>query len=317
MSSEANIVADESNEISDTIDIHELLEFANSKTFDDEKELVARKKSFEKVASFFELIKSEKTDEIKNEIEQNSEENEEIQLNSDDPNESIENSKADQLLGSETLSSDVAKSESEIEKDFLSADDEAFASNEDSVDEIEEKNTPENEFEPVDFSKATDDIEEEIPLTNENSEDEISEEVSPEYERGYNEALKEFEQTLVIEKKLISDFGQTILSARNEAAKIVEELISEKVREIAHNFLGHKIDTLPDEFIEQVKTAGKSIVSQMDDFVVEFNEIDAASLKENANLEDFNMKIKEVTDLNRGEFRLKVGKSGYEQRVLD
>ncbi len=55
----------------------------------------------------------------------------------------------------------------------------------------------------------------------------------------------------------------------------------------------------------------------MDDFVVEFNEIDAASLKENANLEDFNMKIKEVTDLNRGEFRLKVGKSGYEQRVLD
>ncbi len=200
MSSEANIVADESNEISETIDIHELLEFANSKTFDDEKELVARKKSFEKVASFFELIKSEKTDEIKNEIEQNSEENEETQLNSDDPNESIENSKADQLLGSITLSSDVAKSESEIEKDFLSADDEAFASNEDSVDEIEEKNTPENEFEPVNFSKATNDIEEEIPLTNENSEDEISEEVSPEYERGYNEALKEFEQTLVIEK---------------------------------------------------------------------------------------------------------------------
>ena len=43
---------------SSSVDVKELLEIANSKVFDDQDGLTERKKNFEKVTSFFDLIKS-------------------------------------------------------------------------------------------------------------------------------------------------------------------------------------------------------------------------------------------------------------------
>ena len=43
---------------SSLLDVAELLEIANSKVFDDQDGLTERKKNFEKVTSFFDLIKS-------------------------------------------------------------------------------------------------------------------------------------------------------------------------------------------------------------------------------------------------------------------
>ena len=43
---------------SSLVDVAELLEIANSKVFDDQDGLTERKKNFEKVTSFFDLIKS-------------------------------------------------------------------------------------------------------------------------------------------------------------------------------------------------------------------------------------------------------------------
>ena len=53
------------------------------------------------------------------------------------------------------------------------------------------------------------------------------------------------------------------------------------------------------------------------EIIVELNEIDAAALKTNIKLEQLAFKIKEVTDLGRAEFRIIVGKSGYEQKIAD
>ena len=47
-----------SNE-ADFIKIEELLEFANSKVFDNEENLLEKNRNFEKVSSFFDLVKSE------------------------------------------------------------------------------------------------------------------------------------------------------------------------------------------------------------------------------------------------------------------
>ena len=49
----------------DSIDIRDLLDVANSKVFDDDHDLISKTKNFEKVASFFDLIKSESAEEPK------------------------------------------------------------------------------------------------------------------------------------------------------------------------------------------------------------------------------------------------------------
>jgi len=144
-----------------------------------------------------------------------------------------------------------------------------------------------------------------------------SKENSEEYERGYQDALKEFENTLLAEKKTISDFGKTLLSVRDDAASLIQELITEKVIEIASEFLGKVISETPEDLVKKVESVSSSILSSNKEIIVEFNEIDAAALKENLDLDDLPMKIREVTDLGRGEFRMLVGKSRYEQRISD
>ena len=53
-----------------SIDIKQLLEAANSKAFDDEDDLLRKDKTFEKVSSFFDLIKASSTDEVVSREEQ-------------------------------------------------------------------------------------------------------------------------------------------------------------------------------------------------------------------------------------------------------
>ena len=50
---------DKRSEEADFIKIEELLEFANSKVFDGEEDLLEKNRNFEKVSSFFDLVKSE------------------------------------------------------------------------------------------------------------------------------------------------------------------------------------------------------------------------------------------------------------------
>ena len=58
MSNDNDVLEPNSQEEYDSVDIVDLLEIANSKVFDDEEGLVSRNKNFEKVSSFFDLIKS-------------------------------------------------------------------------------------------------------------------------------------------------------------------------------------------------------------------------------------------------------------------
>ena len=58
MSNDNDVLEPNSQEEYGSVDIVDLLEIANSKVFDDEEGLVNRNKDFEKVSSFFDLIKS-------------------------------------------------------------------------------------------------------------------------------------------------------------------------------------------------------------------------------------------------------------------
>jgi hypothetical protein len=178
-----------------------------------------------------------------------------------------------------------------------------------------EEISPEN-FEPLNVIEQSRETVKKLKSKDKSETDQV-EETSEEYNLGYQNALNEFEKTLEAEKKAISNFGSTLLSIRDDASKIIEELIKEKLAEISNEFLGKKISDFPEDFLSRIENISASIVSNTKEIIVELNEIDAAALKTNIKLEQLAFKIKEVTDLRRGEFKIIAGKSGYEQRIVD
>ena len=179
----------------------------------------------------------------------------------------------------------------------------------------EEEISSEN-FEPLDVIEQSRETVEKLKSQDKAETDQV-EETSEEYNLGYQDALNEFEKTLDAEKKAISNFGSTLLSIRDDASKIIEELIKEKLAEISNEFLGKQVSEFPKDFLTHIENISESIVSSTSEIIVELNEIDAAALKTNIKLEQLAFKIKEVTDLGRAEFRIIVGKSGYEQKITD
>lgn len=312
------IVLDQSQDNAvDPIDIRDLLEVANSKVFDEENELISKNRNFEKVSSFFDLIKSENLDSSK--VEPASTPDIEPDPNTENDAEEIEEERSsdEQLIADDTTKDQVEENltPETQEKDEIS-EETASSENIESSEENDKNIDNSEEFEPVDVVEKSREASEKIHDEPEDK-DVNSKENSEEYERGYQDALKEFENTLLAEKKTISDFGKTLLSVRDDAASLIQELITEKVIEIASEFLGKVISETPEDLVKKVESVSSSILSSNKEIIVEFNEIDAAALKENLDLDDLPMKIREVTDLGRGEFRMLVGKSRYEQRISD
>ena len=324
---------------SSSVDIEELLAAANSKVFDDQNSLLDTSKNFEKVSSFFDLIKSSN--------------NEDTNLAEQDqsPESSAEEVLDEELVGLKISSLDGTSDDKEIDEEIIglkvSSRDGAYDDNEmdeeivglkiSSRDEAsdesqteggisepeveksdipgEEEISPEN-FEPLNVIEQSRETVEKLKSQDKTETDQV-EETSEEYNLGYQDALNEFEKTLDAEKKAISNFGSTLLSIRDDASKIIEELIKEKLAEISNKFLGKQISDFPEDFLSHIENISASIVSNTNEIIVELNEIDAAALKTSVKLEHLAFKIKEVTDLGRGEFKIIVGKSTYEQRIAD
>ena len=303
---------------SSSVDIAELLAAANSKVFDDENGLIDANKNFEKVSSFFDLIKSSNNEDT-NLAEQD-----------ESPGSSAEENSDEEIIGLKISSSDGASDDNEIDEEIVGL---KISSSDDASDDMqterginepeveksdipgEEEISPEN-FEPLDVIEQSRETVEKLKSQDKAETDQV-EETSEEYNLGYQDALNEFEKTLDAEKKAISNFGSTLLSIRDDASKIIEELIKEKLAEISNEFLGKQVSEFPKDFLTHITNISESIVSNTSEIIVELNEIDAAALKTNIKLEQLAFKIKEVTDLGRAEFRIIVGKSGYEQKIAD
>ena len=324
---------------SSSVDIEELLAAANSKVFDDQNGLIDTNKNFEKVSSFFDLIKSSN--------------NEDTNLAEQDrsPESSAEEVLDEELVGLKISSLDGTSDDKEIDEEIVGLkvssldgvsdnkeiDEEIVGLKVSSLDgasddmqiaggiskpEVEKSDIPREEeispenFEPLDVIEQSRETVEKLKSQDKTETDQV-EETSEEYNLGYQDALNEFEKTLDAEKKAISNFGSTLLSIRDDASKIIEELIKEKLAEISNKFLGKQISDFPEDFLSHIENISASIVSNTNEIIVELNEIDAAALKTSVKLEHLAFKIKEVTDLGRGEFKIIVGKSTYEQRIAD
>ena len=313
---ESDDILDQSQEnLVDSIDIKDLLDVANAKVFDDDHDLISKTKNFEKVASFFDLIKSDTVSEpesVESDLTNSTSTTQEEDTGDD--NDGVDQEQAvsidqNEIQKAENLPEDSQETDEKSEEN-------ASVKNMDVDEEIEQHSENQEEFESTNLLEQSIDTVKKNEESSENNEV-VSREDSEEYQRGYQDAIKEFESTLLSEKQSISDFGKTLLSVRDDAAILIEELIKEKVIEISNDFLGKSISEIPEDFMKKVKDVTGSILSTSKEIIVEFNEIDAAALKENLSFDEFPMKIREVTDLGRGEFRMIVGKSRYEQRISD
>ena len=318
---ESDDILDQSQENQvDSIDIRDLLDVANAKVFDDDHDLISKTKNFEKVASFFDLIKSDTVAEPES-VESDFTNSTTQEEDTGDDNDSVDQEK-DGIDQEKAVSSD--QHENQKAKDLTedsqeideNSEENSSVKNMDVEEAIEEHSENQEEFEPINVIEKSNDSAKKNDESAEDSEA-SSMENSEEYQRGYQDAIKEFESTLLSEKQSISDFGKTLLSVRDDAAVLIEELIKEKVIEISSDFLGKSISEIPEDFMKKVKDVAGSILSSSKEIIVEFNEIDAAALKENLSFDELPMRIREVTDLGRGEFRMIVGKSRYEQRISD
>ena len=318
---ESDDILDQSQENQvDSIDIRDLLDVANAKVFDDDHDLISKTKNFEKVASFFDLIKSDTVAEPES-VESDFTNSTTQEEDTGDDNDSVDQEK-DGIDQEKAVSSDQHENQKaeDLTKDSQEIDEKSeensSVKNMDVEETIEEHSENQEEFEPINVIEKSNDSAKKNDESAGDSEA-SSMENSEEYQRGYQDAIKEFESTLLSEKQSISDFGKTLLSVRDDAAVLIEELIKEKVIEISSDFLGKSISEIPEDFMKKVKDVTGSILSSSKEIIVEFNEIDAAALKENLSFDELPMRIREVTDLGRGEFRMIVGKSRYEQRISD
>ena len=315
MSNDNDVLEPNSQEEYGSVDIVDLLEIANSKVFDDEEGLVNRNKDFEKVSSFFDLIKSSDNEDqnvaLSEQVSEASIEELSDEEGSPEGNSLEEPSDNKQIELTNSENTEI-KSDSE---DVAAAD----SITEPRLDNSEisgEAEISSEEFEPLDVIEQSRETVEKLKSQDEREENQVDE-LSEEYNRGYQDALSEFEKTMDAEKKAISNFGSTLLSIQEDTSKIIEELIKEKLLEISNEFLGKQVSDFPKDFYTHIENVSSSIVSNTSEIIVELNEIDAAALKSNIKLEQLAFKIKEVSDLGRAEFRIIAGKSGYEQKIAD
>jgi len=315
MSNDNDVLEPNSQEEYDSVDIVDPLEIANSKVYDDEEGLVNRNKDFEKVSSFFDLIKSSDNEgqnvALSEQVSEASVEELSDEEGSPEGNSLEEPSDNKQIELTNSENTEI-KSDSE---DVAAAD----SITEPGLDNSEisgEEEISSEEFEPLDVIEQSRETVEKLKSQDEREENQVDE-LSEEYNRGYQDALSEFEKTMDAEKKAISNFGSTLLSIKEDTSKIIEELIKEKLLEISNEFLGKQVSDFPKDFYTHIENISSSIVSNTSEIIVELNEIDAAALKSNIKLEQVAFKIKEVSDLGRAEFRIIAGKSGYEQKIAD
>ena len=318
---ESDDILDQSQENQvDSIDIRDLLDVANAKVFDDDHDLISKTKNFEKVASFFDLIKSDTVAEpeiVESDFTNSTSQEEDTGDDNDNFDQEKDGIDQDKAVSSDQHENQKAEDLTEDSQEIDEKSEEnSSVKNMDVEETIEEHSENQEEFEPINVIEKSNDSAKKNDESAEDSEA-SSMENSEEYQRGYQDAIKEFESTLLSEKQSISDFGKTLLSVRGDAAVLIEELIKEKVIEISSDFLGKSISEIPEDFMKKVKDVAGSILSSSKEIIVEFNEIDAAALKENLSFDELPMRIREVTDLGRGEFRMIVGKSRYEQRISD
>ena len=306
-------VLDDQN--SDYTDLESLLAVANSSEFSVSDGFTKEKQEFEKLNSFFEIVTSNEIKNLDNEDEVFAEES--------------ESEISGLQIGSE------ADEEGELEISGLQIGGEADEDGESEISGIqigseadEEGEEGESEISGLKIgSDADEEAELEIDglqLGSEADEDfsdasavgtSLNEEEQLIYDKGYKEALEEFEKAISLEKGSLKDLTETMFSIGDDFQERLEALIKTKICELHNELLDSEIQDFSTPFLSKIKQVASDILSDIKDVKLELNHGDLELLKGSDVVEGLGFEVMERSDLRRGEFRLISNSTGFQREL--
>ena len=293
MSELQNDVLDDQN--SDYNDLESLLAVANSSEFSVSDGFTKEKQEFEKLNSFFEIVTSNDIKNLDNEDEVSAEESESeissLQIGSE-ADEEGESEISGLQIGSE------ADEEGESAISGLQVGSEA-----DEEAELEIAGLQIASEADEDFSGAS------------AVETSLTEEEQLIYDKGYKEALEEFEKAISLEKGSLKDLTETMFSIGDDFQERLEALIKTKICELHNELLDSEIQDFSTPFLSKIKQVASDILSDIKDVKLELNHGDLELLKGSDVVEGLGFEVMERSDLRRGEFRLISNSTGFQREL--
>ena len=286
-------VLDDQN--SDYTDLESLLAVANSSEFSVSDGFTQEKQEFEKFNSFFEIVTSNET------------------KNDDNEDEVINEEGESEISGLQIGGEADEKDESEISGLQIGSKVEEEGESEISGLQIGSEADDEVELEISDLqigSEADEDFSESTEV-----ESSLTEEDQLVYDKGYKEALEEFEKAMSLEKGSLKDLTETMFSIRDDFQESLEALIKTKICELHNELLDSEIQDFPTPFLNKIKQVASDIVGEIKDVTLELNHADLELLKGSDAVKSLGFEVTERADLRRGEFRLTSNTTGFQREL--
>ena len=304
-------VLDDQN--SDYTDLESLLAVANSSEFSVSDGFTKEKQEFEKLNSFFEIVTSNDIKNLDNEDEVSAEESESeisgLQIGSE-ADEEGESEISGLQIGSE------ADEEGESEISGLQVGSEADEEGESEISglQIGSEADEEAELEIAGLQIASE-ADEDFSGASAAVETSLTEEEQLIYDKGYKEALEEFEKAISLEKGSLKDLTETMFSIGDDFQERLEALIKTKICELHNELLDSEIQDFSTPFLNKIKQVANEILSEIKDVKLELNHGDLELLKGSDVVESLGFEVLEKSDLRRGEFRLISNSTGFQREL--
>ena len=294
----------------DYTDLESLLAAANSSEFSISNGFTEEKQEFEKLNSFFEIVTSNDTknlnneDEVLNDLQVGSEADEaddegELEISGLQVGSEADEEGELEISGLQVGSG--ADEEGELEISGLQVGSEANEADEEG--ELEISGLQVGSEADEDFSKVS------------GVETALTEEEQLAYDKGYKEALEEFEKAMSLEKGSLKDLTETMFSIGDDFQESLEALIKTKICELNNELLESEIQDFPTPFLNKIKQVAGDIVSEIKDVKLELNHADLELLKGSDVVKNLGFELLERPDLRRGEFRLISNSTGFQREL--
>ena len=284
-------------------EIAHLLKISQDTSYDESEDILHVKEDFEKLGSFFDLIKQESSTNVSNAAESEviAEQNPLVTEDLTDIDTTAVNAYEQDEQIAEYESSPGDKLTEEVSE----------GDGQSSLVDNEKTNADSDDFEIDPIVGAN------VEETNDNPKQSVGEKVSDEllkieYEKGYSDAVLQLEKSLEDEKAYLRELSANLFTIKGEISDELQKLIIEKIHQLSMDFLSEKIDVIPQTFLDKIMVSVEHISSYLETVVVELNELDALAINSNVTaLEDYAFKIKVNKDLKRGEFKITDGDTLY------
>ena len=284
-------------------EIAHLLKISQDTTYDESEDILCVKEDFEKLGSFFDLIKQESSTNVSNAAERDviAEQNPLV---------------TEDLTDIDTTAVNAYEQDEQIAEYESSLGDKLTeeASEGDGQSSLVENNTTDADSDDFVIDPI---IGANVEETNDIPKQSVGEKVSDEllkieYEKGYSDAVLQLEKSLEDEKAYLRELSANLFTIKGEISDELQKLFIEKIHQLSMDFLSEKIDVIPQTFLDKIIVTVEHISSYLETVVVELNELDALAINSNVTaLEDYAFKIKVNKDLKRGEFKITDGDTLY------